>query len=58
MTKESIVKTISLAGLSGLMLILSYFFSLSQNSGGAPAILLFSGIILAILLAISAFTNK
>ncbi len=58
MAKESKFNNLPLTGLSGLMLILSYLFSQNPSSGSIPIILLFSGIILAILLAIKAFSNK
>ena len=50
-------KSYSLAALSGLMLILSYFFSLNESSGYVPVILLFAGLIVASVLVISALTD-
>ena len=54
MAKE---KTYVLAGLSGLMLILSYLFSLNESSGYVPVILLFAGLIVASVLVLSALTT-
>jgi len=50
-------KSYALAGLSGLMIILSYFFSLNESSGYVPLILLFAGLIVASVLVISALTT-
>ena len=51
-------KTYALAGLSGLMLILSYFFSFNESSGSVPLILLFAGLIIAAVLVLSALTTR
>jgi peptidoglycan/LPS O-acetylase OafA/YrhL len=50
-------KSYALAGLSGLMLILSYLFFLNESSGSVPIILLFAGLIVASILVLSAVTT-
>ena len=57
MTAESIAKTIGLVILSALMIIFSFVFN-ERGEGNVSLILLFVGIILALLLAASLFMKK
>jgi len=54
MSAESIAKTIGIVVLSALMIIFSYLFN-EQGEGNVSLILLFLGIILALILAASFF---
>jgi len=57
MSAESIAKTIGIVVLSALMIILSFVFN-ERGEGNVSLILLFVGIILALILAASLFMNK
>ena len=57
MSAESIAKTIGLVILSALMIIFSFVFN-ERGEGNVSLILLFVGIILALLLAASLFMKK
>jgi len=57
MSAESIAKTVGLVVLSALMIIFSFVFN-ERGEGNVSLILLFVGIILALILAASLFTKK
>ena len=57
MSAESIAKTIGLVVLSALMIIFSFVFN-ERGEGNVSLILLFVGIILALLLAAPLFMKK
>lgn len=57
MSAESIVKTVGLVVLSALMIIFSFVFN-ERGEGNVALILLFVGIILALILAASFLIKK